>query len=91
VPPVPVPPSEPQIRNECVVNAASEVGGAVSPGEIVTIFGSGMGPVDTVFASLSEDRTLPTVIAQTRVLFGGVAAPLPLQFTSNMPAPFQVR
>jgi uncharacterized protein (TIGR03437 family) len=27
-----------------VLNAASYVGGAVSPGEIVAIFGSGMGP-----------------------------------------------
>jgi uncharacterized protein (TIGR03437 family) len=66
--------SEPRIRNECVVNAASYVGGAVSPGEIVTIFGSAMGPAQLV--SARGDRAFETVLAETRVLFDGIPAPL---------------
>ena len=34
--------ARPQISWECVVNAASYVGGGVAPGEIVTIFGRAM-------------------------------------------------
>lgn len=66
--------TEPRIRNECVVNAASYVGGAVSPGEIVTIFGSDIGPAQPV--SARGDRTFETVLAATRVLFDGIPGPL---------------
>lgn len=66
--------SEPLIRNECVVNGASYVGGAVSPGEIVTIFGSAIGPAQIVAAR--GDRKLETVLAETRVFFDGIPAPL---------------
>ena len=69
-------PSETRIRNECVVNAASYVGGAVTPGEIVTIFGTAIGPTQPVSATITEDRPLDTTLAETRVLFGGVPAPL---------------
>ena len=71
-----VSPSETRIRNECVVNAASSVGGAISPGEIVTIAGTAIGPSQPVAASISKDRPAGTTLAETRVLFGGVAAPL---------------
>ena len=66
--------TEPRIHNECVVNAASYVGGAVSPGEIVTIFGRAVGPALGV--SASGDRTFETVLAETRVLFDGIPARL---------------
>lgn len=69
-------PSETRIRNECVVNAASDVGGAVSPGEIVTIFGTAIGPSQPTPATISEDRPVGATLAETRVLFSGVAAPL---------------
>ena len=36
--------SGPRIFTDCVVNAASYVGGGVAPGEIVTLFGAAMGP-----------------------------------------------
>jgi uncharacterized protein (TIGR03437 family) len=69
-------PSETRIRNECVVNAASAVGGGVSPGEIVRILGTAIGPSETVSGRSIEGRPFDTVLAETRVLFGGVAAPL---------------
>ncbi len=71
--------SEPLIRNECIVNAASYVGGAVSPGEIVTIFGTAIGPSQPV--SARSDRALATTLAETRILFDGL--PAPLLFTSS--------
>jgi uncharacterized protein (TIGR03437 family) len=73
---VPASPFETRIRNECVVNAASYVGGAVSPGEIVTIFGTALGPSQPVSATIVEGRPVGATIADTRVLFAGMAAPL---------------
>ncbi len=68
--------SSPRIFPDCVVNAASYVGGGVAPGEIVTIFGSAMGPPELVRLRLTEDRTLATTLGGTRILFNGAAAPL---------------
>jgi uncharacterized protein (TIGR03437 family) len=66
----------PRIFPDCVVNAASYVGGGVAPGEIVTLFGSAMGPSELVRLRLTEDRRLATTLADTRILFNGVPAPL---------------
>jgi len=66
----------PRILPDCIVNAASYVGGGVAPGEIVTLFGSGIGPPDGVSLSLTPDRTLATTLADTRIWFDEVAAPL---------------
>jgi uncharacterized protein (TIGR03437 family) len=48
----------------------------VVPGEIVTLFGSSIGPSETVRLRLTEDRRLATTLADTRILFNGVPAPL---------------
>jgi uncharacterized protein (TIGR03437 family) len=74
--PVAIPATRPHIYWECVVNAASYVGGGVAPGEMVTIFGSAMGPSGLVRLRLAEDRRLATILAETRILFNGVPAPL---------------
>ena len=66
----------PQISWECVVNVASYAGGGVAPGEIVTIFGRGMGPPELTPLRLAEDGRLATALADTSVLFNGIAAPL---------------
>lgn len=57
-----------------VVNAASFQGGAVAPGEVVTVFGEMLGG-DRTTARVSNGR-LTTELNGTRVLFDGVAAPL---------------
>jgi uncharacterized protein (TIGR03437 family) len=72
----PVADSKPRISWECVVNAANHLGGGVAPGEIVTIFGSAMGPSDLAGLQPTADGHVPTVIAGTRILFDGEAAPL---------------
>jgi uncharacterized protein (TIGR03437 family) len=54
-----------------VVNGASFVGGPVVAGEIIVIRGTNLGP-DQLIASSS----LPTTLAGTQVMIGGVAAPL---------------
>jgi uncharacterized protein (TIGR03437 family) len=59
-----------------VVNAASYAGGSVSPGEIVAIFGSGLGPGTLVGPQLDSRGYVSTSLAGTQVLFDGVAAPL---------------
>ncbi len=66
----------PRILPDCIVNAASYVGGGVAPGEIVTLFGSGMGPSELVSLRLTEERRLATALAGARILFNGVPAPL---------------
>ncbi len=58
------------------INAASYAGGSVSPGEIVVIFGSGLGPSTVVGPQLDAGGYVSTSLAGTRVLFDGVAAPI---------------
>ena len=59
-----------------VANAASYAASAVSPGEIVTIFGSNMGPASLTLYQLTTAGSFPTSIAGTQVLFDGAAAPM---------------
>jgi uncharacterized protein (TIGR03437 family) len=66
----------PEIRNECVLNSASFEGGAVTPGELVTILGSGLGPAQVVSQVAKPGEQLPTMLGGTRVLVNGTAAPL---------------
>jgi uncharacterized protein (TIGR03437 family) len=58
-----------------VVNAAS-YSPAVSPGELVAIFGSNLGPATPAGAQLNASGSVATTIGDTQVLFGGVASPL---------------
>ena len=74
--PIVIPTTRPHIYWECVVNAASYIGGGVAPGEIVSIFGSGIGPSELARLRLADDGRLATTLAETRVLFNGVPAPL---------------
>ncbi|MGA2742869.1 MAG: endo-1,4-beta-xylanase [Bryobacteraceae bacterium] len=59
-----------------VVNAASYQGGAVAPGEIVTIFGANFGPSGLEASQLDSSNKFPTSVDGVQVLFDGVAAPL---------------
>jgi uncharacterized protein (TIGR03437 family) len=59
-----------------ITNAASFLPGPISPGEIVTIFGSGLGPEELVPAELDDAGLLAKVLAETRVYFDDLAAPL---------------
>ncbi|MEO8126624.1 MAG: hypothetical protein ABI822_05990, partial [Bryobacteraceae bacterium] len=66
-----------QITQLGVVNAGSYSPGAIAPGEIITIFGSGLGPAVLNTLQLTTDRRfLTTSLGGTRVLFDGVPAPM---------------
>ncbi|HLH44069.1 MAG TPA: PQQ-binding-like beta-propeller repeat protein [Bryobacteraceae bacterium] len=68
--------SHPEIAWECVVNAADYAGGGVAPGEVVTIFGKGMGPDQLTLSPPPVDGQVASMIAGARILFNGVPAPL---------------
>ncbi|MEK7754855.1 MAG: SBBP repeat-containing protein [Acidobacteriota bacterium] len=71
------PSSSPQFTVAGVLNAASYAGGAVAAGEIITIFGTDIGPPELATMQLTADGQYATkVLANTRVLFDDVAAPL---------------
>jgi uncharacterized protein (TIGR03437 family) len=59
-----------------VVNAASGVSGAVSPGEIVVIFGSGLGPAQLTQCPVNTQGNIGTQCAGTNVSFNGAPAPI---------------
>lgn len=65
-----------RMKVSCVANAASLAPNMVSPGEIVSFFGSGIGPPSGVIASLDNGGRFPSTVAETRVLFDGNPAPL---------------
>jgi uncharacterized protein (TIGR03437 family) len=68
--------SSPSITAEGFTNAATFLPGPIAPGEIVSIFGAGLGPEIGVGAALNEQGRLSKSLAGTDVLFDGVAAPL---------------
>jgi len=72
----PVTDPRPRILWECVLNAASTLGGGVAPGEIVTVLGSGIGPSTLARLQVTSDGRIPTSLAGARILFDGKAAPL---------------
>jgi uncharacterized protein (TIGR03437 family) len=58
-------------------NASQDGSGQVSPGEIITIVGLNLGPLDTVNAQLASGQPqIGTLLGGVRVLFDGVASPL---------------
>jgi uncharacterized protein (TIGR03437 family) len=65
----------PTIKN--MTNAASYATGAVCPGELVTIFGTNIGPTAAAFATTDPATgKLATTIGGVQVLFNGVPAPV---------------
>jgi len=59
-----------------VLNAASGLSGAVAPGEMVVIYGSGLGPAQLTGAQLDSSGKLIRSVAGTQVLFNNLTAPL---------------
>jgi uncharacterized protein (TIGR03437 family) len=49
---------------------------AVAPGEIVTIFGSNLGPTSLTTAQIDANGNIANTLAGTRVLFDGVPSPI---------------
>ena len=59
-----------------VLNAASYASGAVSPGEIVSIFGTLIGPANPALLTLDATGKVSTSLGGVLVSFSGYAAPL---------------
>jgi uncharacterized protein (TIGR03437 family) len=66
----------PAVQLNAMVNAASNVAGAVSPGEIVTLYGANIGPASPAGFQVNADGTYAKSLGGTRVLFDGVPAGL---------------
>ncbi len=70
-------PPKPVFTTASTVNAASYIGGGVSPGEIISIFGTNVGPATPVpNRGFDTSGSLPTDLGDVNVYFGGVLAPL---------------
>jgi uncharacterized protein (TIGR03437 family) len=67
-----------------VVNAANFQAGALSPGEIVTVFGSNIGPSGLVGSHVNSRGALDSILGTTRIYFDDV--PAPLIYSSNQQA-----
>ena len=77
------------IENRGVVNAATFLPSSLAPGEIVSIFGSKLGPSEPTVSTLDPvSNKIPTTLAGTTVTFDGV--PAPLYFVSNSQVNLQV-
>ena len=69
-------PAGPGVKVNAVVNAASNQNGAVAPGEIVALYGSGLGPSQLQMYTLDASGNLSKTLAATTVLFGNQPAPV---------------
>ena len=59
-----------------VANSAGYAAASLAPGEIVTLFGAGMGPAALAYFALDSNNRVPATLAGARVLFNGFPAPL---------------
>jgi uncharacterized protein (TIGR03437 family) len=66
----------PRIDPVCVQNGAALQSEAISPGEIVSIFGSGLGPSIGVGAQLDNQGAVSKNLAGVTVTFDGLSAPV---------------
>ena len=60
----------------CMGNAATFAFAGISPGEVVSLFGEGIGPATGVSYQLDAAGRLSNMVAETQVTFDGIAAPL---------------
>ncbi len=70
--PPPTNPQAPAIAG--IVNAASEQPGGISPGELLAVYGSNLGPSKLMSAAANSDGRFERILSGTRVLFDGVPA-----------------
>ncbi len=59
-----------------ITNAASFALGPIAPGEFISIFGTNIGPPTGTLLQLDANNLVSTLLADTRVLFDGIPAPL---------------
>ena len=69
-----------------VWSAPRAMGGGVSPGELVAIFGSGIGPNTLAGLQLDSAGNVVTTLGGVQVFFDGIAAPLVYVFSTQVSA-----
>jgi hypothetical protein len=72
----PEPPGTPDLHLTCIGNGATFQLGGISAGEVVTLFGSGLGPQRGVPWQWDENLRLMATLAETQVTLDGTPAPL---------------
>lgn len=84
--------SAPRILPAAVVNAADLTPVPVSPGEVVTLFGTDLGPPAGASAGPNASGQIGTNLAGVRVLFDGIAAPVlyAQSYQVNAVVPFSI-
>ena len=70
-----------------VVHGASNQVGAIAPGEVIVLYGSGLGPATLVQAGVGANGLLPTTLGGASVLVNGALAPI-LYASANQTAAF---
>jgi len=88
-----VPRLRPVVENRGVVHAATFLPSLLAPGQILTVFGSDLGPREPASFTLDpETRKLPIRLGGTEVTFDGFPAPLFFASSSqiNLQVPFEV-
>jgi uncharacterized protein (TIGR03437 family) len=75
-----------------VTNAASFDPGPVSPGELITIFGTSLGPATPVSLELTSSGTVATTLGGTQVIFDNTPAPMVYSSSGQISAivPYEV-
>ena len=81
-----VPPAPVEALN--LVSAASLLPSPIAPGQIATVYGSGLGPPTAAGPKLKAPGLLDTLVADTQVLFDG--KPAPLLYVQDYQINFQV-
>ena len=69
-------PASSEVTLSCIGDGATFTNGPLSPNEIVSLFGAGVGPVQPVVAQPDAGGIYPFQLGGTQVTFDGVAAPL---------------
>ena len=69
-------PSGPGVSLATVVNAASNLNGPIASGEIVVLYGSGLGPSKLTQFALDDRGLVGTDLAGTSVVFNGTPGPV---------------
>jgi len=82
----------PQLLPQAVVNAANLLPSPVAPGELVTLFGTDIGPAAGIGAQLDASGRIGTSLAGVGVWFDGVPAPVlyAQAYQVNAIVPFRV-
>jgi uncharacterized protein (TIGR03437 family) len=74
------------VQVTALVNGASLLADAVSPGEVVTVFGANMGPAKLSSTQIDDSHRASCLLADTQMLFDGIPAPLLYSSSSEVGA-----